>query len=215
MLSTEEIKQFIDDDTSSEIKQLAKVGQDYYEGKHDILNHRMFYFNADGKLVEDKTRANVKISHPFFTVLVDQLPAYMLSQDENPIRASEQAEGLQDFLDEYFDDDFWSEFGDCIGGSYAKGTEYMYGYKNEDDRMTFECADSMGVVEVRAKDASDKKEHRLYWYIDRIEKGRKKIKRIQDWDDECVYFYVQENDGKIIPDESEEVNPQEQVLGDL
>ena len=207
MLTTAEIKQFIEDDNASEIKQLAKVGQDYYESKHDILNYRIFYFNDDGKPVEDKVRANVRVAHPLFTVLVDQLPAYMLSQDENPIRATEQAEGLQDFLDEYFDDEFWAEFGDVIGGSYAKGSEYIYGYKNEDDRLTFECADSMGVVEVRAKDAEDGKEHRIYWYTDRIEKGKKTIKRIQDWDDECVYFYVQEDNGNIVKDESEEVNP--------
>lgn len=207
MLTTAEIKQFIDDDNTSKIKQLAKVGQDYYEGNHDILKHQMFYFNEDGKLVEDTIRANVRVSHPFFTVLVDQLPAYMLSQDENPIRATEQAEGLQELLDEYFDDEFWAEFGDCIGGSYAKGSEYIYGYKNEEDRLTFECADSMGVVEVKAKDAEDGKDHRIYWYTDRVEKGKKTIKRIQDWDDECVYFYVQEDNGNIIKDESEAVNP--------
>lgn len=207
MLTTAEIKQFIDDDASSEVKKLAQVGQDYYEGKHDILKHQMFYFNDDGKLVEDTVRANVRVPHPYFTVLVDQLPAYMLSQDENPIRATEQAEGLQEKLDEYFDDEFWDEFGHCIGGSYAKGSEYMYGYVNEEDRLTFECADSMGVVEVKAKDASDGKEHRIYWYTDRIAKGNKKIKRIQDWDDEFVYFYIQEDNGNIVKDDSEAVNP--------
>lgn len=214
MLTIAEIKQFIDADASSQIKRSAKIGQDYYESKHDILNHRMFYFNSDGKLVEDKTRANVKIAHPFFTELVDQLPAFMFSQDDNPIRATERAEGLQEQLDEYFDDEFWAEFGDCVGGSYAKGSEYMYGYKNEDDRLTFESADSMGVVEVEARDASDGKEHRIYWYADHIFTGKeqKNIKRIQDWDDECVYFYIQEDNGNIIVDESEEVNPRPHTI---
>lgn len=207
MLTTAEIKQFIDDDMTSEKKRLAKIGQDYYESKHDILNHRMFYFNSDGNLVEDKVRANVRIPHPYFKLLVDQLPAYMLSQDENPIRATEQAEGLQEKIDEYFDDEFYDQFGQVIAGSYTKGFDYIYGYKNEDDRLTFECADGMGVVEVPAKDASDEKEHRIYWYNDRIEKGKKTIKRIQDWDDECVYFYVQEDNGNIVLDKSEAVNP--------
>lgn len=207
MLTTAEIKQFIDADASSEIKKSAKIGQDYYDAKHDILNHRMFYFNSDGNLVEDKTRANVKIAHPFFTELVDQLPAYMFSFDENPIRAIERAEGLQEHLDEYFDDEFWDEFGECAGGSYGKGSEYMYGYKNEEDRLTFESADSLGVVEVEAKDASDGKEHRIYSYTERIAKDNKTIKHIQDWDDECVYFYVQDDNGAIVLDEREEVNP--------
>ena len=60
------------EDLGSAKKQIAKIGQSYYEGNHDILNFRMFYFNADGQLVEDNTRSNIKISHPFFTELVDQ-----------------------------------------------------------------------------------------------------------------------------------------------
>lgn len=105
MLTEAEIKRFIDNDSSSEKKRFAEVGQRYYEANHDILKSRLFYYNADGNLVEDTTRSNIKISHPFFTELSDQLSAYMLSFKENPIRAKEAVEGLQDYLDEYFDDD--------------------------------------------------------------------------------------------------------------
>ena len=112
MLTVAEIKRFIDDDITSEKKRLAAVGQRYYEGDHDILKSRLFYYNADGNLVEDKARANIKIPHPFFTELVDQLAAYMLSFKENPVRAKEKAEGLQDQIDMYCDDEFWSEISD-------------------------------------------------------------------------------------------------------
>ena len=113
MLTESEIKKFIADDLASTKKRLAGIGQRYYEGEHDILKNRLFYFNADGNLVEDKTRSNVKISHPFFTELTEQISAYMLSFDENPIRAKETAESetaaeLQEQLDLYFDDEFWA-----------------------------------------------------------------------------------------------------------
>ena len=107
-LSTNEIKRFIDDDIASEKKRLAAEGERYYNAEHDILKSRLFYFNADGKLVEDTTRANIKIVHPFFTILADQLSAYALSTKENPIQAKKKDDGLQDLLDERFDDDFWS-----------------------------------------------------------------------------------------------------------
>lgn len=155
MLSVSEIQKFIDNDIVSEKKKFAGVGQRYYEGEHDIRKYRLFYYNADGKLIEDKVRSNVKISHPFFTELSDQLSAYMLSFDENPMVAKDTAEGLQEHLDNYFDDEFWSEIGDVITGSYTKGFEYLFAYKNADDRLTFMCADSMGVVECREKDTSD------------------------------------------------------------
>lgn len=117
MLTEAEIKRFIDNDSSSEKKKFAEVGQRYYEANHDILKSRLFYYNADGNLVEDTTRSNIKISHPFFTELSDQLSAYMLSFKENPIRAKEAVEGLQDYLDEYFDDDFYAEISELITGA--------------------------------------------------------------------------------------------------
>lgn len=211
-MDVSEIQRLIDDDISSEKKKLAMVGQRYYEANHDILQYRMFYYNADGNLVEDKYRSNARISHPFFTELSDQLSAYMLSFSENPMRAKDTAEGLQGYLDEYFDDDFWTEIGELVSGAYNKGFEYLYGYKNADGRMAFQCADSIGVVEVRARDTDDHCEYYIYWYVDRIEKGRKKIKRIQVWSSKDTTYYVQEGDGKIKLDPEAELNPRPHVV---
>lgn len=212
VLSTQEIKRFIDDDITSEKKRLASVGQRYYEAEHDIMKCRLFYYNADGVLVEDKARANIKISHPFFTELSDQLSSYMLSFDENPIRAKEKTEGLQDHLDTYFDDEFWSEIEELIGGAYNKGFDYLYAFKNEEDRLAFQYADSMGVVEVRAKDTDDGCEYVIYWYIDRIEKGKKAVKRIQVWSEKETTYFVQVGNGKIQNDDSVAVNPRPHVV---
>lgn len=212
MLSTLEIKRFIDEDITSEKKRLAAVGQRYYEADHDIRNSRLFYYNADGVLTEDKYRSNVRISHPFFTELSDQLASYLLSFTENPIQAKEKVEGLQDHLDNYFDDDFWAEISDLVTGAYNKGFEYLYTYKNADDRLTFRCADSMGVVEVRENDTDDGCAYVIYWYIDRIEKGRKTIKRIQVWSETDVSFFVQVGNGKIQKDESVAINPRPHVI---
>lgn len=213
MLKPQEIKRFIDEDISSEKKRLAAVGQRYYEADHDILKCRLFYYNADGNLVEDKTRSNVKIPHPFFTELTDQLSAYMLSFDENPIRAKDSAEGLQDHLDSYFDDEFWDEIGELITGAYSKGFEYIYTYKNAEGKLVFQCADSMGVVEVRETDTDDGCKYVIYWYIDRIEKGKKEIRRIQVWSDkETAYFVQSGKDGKIEIDKSVAINPRPHVV---
>lgn len=213
MLSETEIKQFIDDDISSDRKKLAAVGQRYYEAEHDILKCRLFYYNAEGKLEEDTMRSNIKISHPFFTELSDQLSSYMLSFTENPIRAKETAEGLQDHLDSYFDDEFWSEVSELITGAYNKGFEYVYGYKGADNRMLFECADSMGVIEVRAKDTDDGCEYIIYWYVDRIAKGKKQIRRIQVWSETETHYFVQDGEGgKIEIDDSEPINPRPHVV---
>ncbi len=212
MLTISEIQQFIQDDATSEKKRFAKVGQDYYEGRHDILNYRLFYFDADGQLQEDETRSNIKIPHPFFTELVDQQVQYMLS-GEGYIFKSDIPE-LQNELDAYFNEseDFSAELYELLTDAVTKGFAYMYAYKNEEDKIAFQCADSLGVVEVRAKDTDDGCEYVIYWYIDRIEKGHKKIKRIQVWDKDQTYFYVQDGEGTIKEDEDESINPRPHTL---
>lgn len=212
MLTEAEIIRFIQEDISSEKKHHAQIGQRYYEGEHDIKNYRLFYYNADGVLQEDKNRSNIKISHPFFTELVDQAVQYMLSGDNEFIKSDDPK--LQVELNKYFHDDenFLSELYELLTGCMSKGFEYMYAYKNADDRLAFECADSMGVIEVRAKDTDSNTENVIYWYVDRVEKSNKKIKRIQVWDKDNTYFYVQNDEGKLMIDEDQEINPRPHVI---
>ena len=210
MLTEQEIRYFISDDAGSQRKRKAREAQRYYEGEHDILNYRMFYYNSDGELVEDTTRSNIKISHPFFTELVDQQVQYMLSGDDSFVRSD--VEGLQSKLDEYFDEDFKAELTDLLTGTITKGFDYLFAYQNEHDRLAFQYADSLGVIEVRAKDADDNCNYVIYWYIDRIAKNNKVIKRIQVWDDEKTTYYVQNDEGGIDLDESVDINPRPHVI---
>jgi len=212
MLSIEEIKTFIDNDNASEKKRFARVGQRYYEADHDIKEYRVFFVNADGQLQEDKTKSNIKISHPFFTELVDQEVQYMLSGKDGFVKSD--LPDLQQELDAYFNDneDFMSELYETLTGCISKGFDYMYAYKNADGKTAFQWADSMGVVEVDAKYAEDKLDHIIFWYVERVDKEGKKVKRIQDWDSQQAFFYVQVDDGKIIVDDSVQHNPRPHTL---
>lgn len=210
ILTTAEIKRFIDDDRTSDKKHFAREGQKYYEGLHDILKYKIYYVDADGNVQEDKMRSNIKISHPFFTELVDQQVQYMLSGENNIF--SSQIPELQAELDSYFDDDFYSEVYELLTGTVSKGFDYIYAYKGEDGKTKFQFADSLGVVEVRAKDTDDKCEYIIYWYVDRIEKGKKAIKRIQVWDKKEVHYYVQRDEGRVMLDKEVVLNPRPLVV---
>lgn len=210
MLTESEIYNLIQEDLSSSRKRAASIGHKYYEGQHDILNYKLYYYNADGQLVEDTTRSNIKICHPFFTELVDQCVQYMLSGKESFVK-SDIAE-LQEELDLYFGDDFKDEFADTLTDVCAGGFGHMYAYKSINDRIAFQYADAMGVVEVRAKDTDDHTEYVIYWYVDRIDKGTKKIKRIQVWDKQQVTYFVQVDEGKIIKDKEEPLNPRPHIV---
>lgn len=210
MLTEAEILQFIEDDKTSEKKKFARMGQRYYEAEHDIKNYKLYYVDADGKLKEDLNRSNIKIAHPFFTELIDQEVQYMLSGDESFICSDN--EGLQKRLNEYFDDDFRSELQECLTGVISKGFENMYAYMSANGMTRFMCADSLGVVEVRAKDTDDNTEYVIYWYIDRIEKGKKEIKRVQVWNDKETWYFVQLKDGKLELDADQEINPRPHIV---
>lgn len=210
MLTVEEIKHFMEEDAGSKKKKQAVQGWKYYEGEHKIMGARLYYVDADGKLKEDTVRSNIKISHPFFTELVDQEVQYMLSGGGDHIKSD--IPELQEKLNLYFDDAFWSELHETLTGCIAKGFEYMYAYKTNKHRTGFQRADSMGVIEVRAKETDDKTEHMIYWYIDRIDKDNKAVKRIQVWDAKETFYYVQVNDGAIIKDEDAELNPRPHIV---
>lgn len=214
MLENSEIINFINEDRTSQKKRFAKEGEKYYEGEHDIKNYRVFYYDARGNLVEDKIRSNIRISHPFFTELVDQQVQYMLSGDGGFVKSDNPE--LQTELDAYFNEneDFTQELYDTLTGCVSKGFDYMYAYRNASGKLSFQNADCVGVVEVEAKFASDGKDHIIYWYIERIDKDKHCVKRIQVWDDSQTYYYTQIEDGKLILDEStdEKPNPRPHVI---
>lgn len=212
MLTKEELKLFIDEDMASVKKQQALTGARYYDAEHDIKNCRLFFYNSDGQLIEDTTRANVKIPHPFFTELTDQATQYILSGDD-PFVVSDDPD-LQDELDSRFNnnDDFRAELSDLITDCQTKGFAYMYALKDANDKMRFTCADAIGVIEVEGRFAGDGKDHVIYWYIDRIDKDGHRIKKIQDWDDSETHYYTQDDEGEIQDDADEIYNPRPHVL---
>lgn len=201
MLKISEIKQFIDEDNASMRKQNARKGLQYYEGKHDIKDYKIFCFDENGMLKEDTTRSNERISHPFFTELVDQSSQYMLSGDTDYVRSDDSE--LQKYLNEYFNDDFKMELNDLLTYTSVEGFSYLYRYVGDDFKTKFKFADGLSVVEAPAKYTSDGKDYVIYYYFWKKEKN-KNIFKVEVWDDKNVYPYIMTNnvikeDGKPRP----------------
>lgn len=212
MLTTDQIKVFIENDRTSARKMAAQLGQDYYEGKHDILDRKIVYVDGNGNLKEDNVNSNIRIAHPFFTEIVDQGVQYVLSGKDGFIKSD--IPELQEILDARYNnnDDFIKELYEILTGSSAKGFDYFYCYKDEENKNHWECADSLGVVEVRAKETDDHCEYLIRWFVDRTDAEGHQIKRIEVWDAQQVTFYDQIDDGEIELDKDEENNPRPHTL---
>ena len=212
MLKPTEIKTLIDKDRASNRKRLAKEGDRYFNGNHDIKKYRIFFINADGILQEDMTRSNIRISHPFWKIIAEQEAQYILSGKE-PMFNSDIPE-LQTRLDEYFNnnDDFNSELYYAVLGSIVKGFDFFYAYKDSQGKTCFQCADSLDVVEVRENETDDGCKYVIYHYVDRIGSDGNPINRIEVWDEKQVTFYVQDGDGNITLDKDRKPNPRPHII---
>ena len=186
MLTKTEIKQFIDEDNVSLKKQHARKGLQYYEGRHDIKDYKVYYFDENGMLQEDTTRSNETISHPFFTELIDQSSQYILSGDTEYVRSD--ISELQTYLNEYFNDDFKMELNDLLTYTGVEGFSYLYRYIGNDFKTKFKFADGLNVVEAPAKYTSDGKDYVIYYYYYKTEKN-KNIFKVEVWDDKNIYPY--------------------------
>ena len=212
------LSRFIDDavktDRQSPIKEKMSEGIKYYDYKHDILKFRLFYYNDDGKFVEETNRSNIKIPHAFFTEQVDQKVQYLLS---NPVEFETADTELKTYLEEYIDDDFQLMLQEMVEGASKKAYEFAYVYRATSGKLLFKVADSRKVIVIY--DDMNEVIAIIRYYDTDITKDNRKVTvtKAELWDTEKTWFFVSSSDynNRFILDESQEINPRyHQVVTD-
>ncbi|WP_341478323.1 phage portal protein [Clostridium niameyense] len=195
ILKPSELKKLIDKDRVSQSKAKSREGIKYYKGEHDILNYRLFYYDNNGILQEDKYRSNIKISHLFHTELVDQKVQYLLS---NPIEVITDDQVLQEHLKEYINEEFQEVLQNVIEGASNKGIEYIYAYIGENKKINFQIADSLSVIPIYDELNNYKLKSIVRYYDTKIQDEDKEITvtKAQVWTDKDVTYYIQDKDNK-------------------
>lgn len=197
-------------DKNSDKRKKAIEGLEYYKGEHDILDYRLFYFDSNGVLKEDKYKSNIKIQHQFHTELVDQKVQYLLS---NPLEVETDDELLQERLKEYINEDFQELLQNALEGASNKAYEYIYTYKDANNKMAFQVADSLGVISVKDGEV----EKALIRYYDTQAQNSKgediTITKAEIWTDKQVTYYVQTEDKQRFElDKTASPNPRPHVI---
>lgn len=190
-----ELKKLIDRDRVSQSKAKARQGLQYYKGEHDILNYRLFYYDNNGILKEDKYRSNIKIPHLFHTELVDQKVQYLLS---NPIEVVTEDQELQEKLKEYINEDFQEVLQNAIEGASNKGLEYVYSYMDQENKINFQVADSLSVIPIYDELNNYKLTSIVRYYDTKVQDQDKEvtITKVEVWTDKDVTYYIQDKDNK-------------------
>ncbi|MFL2116285.1 phage portal protein [Marinilactibacillus psychrotolerans] len=197
------------EDKASSSKKNARIGQRYYEYKHDILDNRIFFIDDNGRLQEDQYASNVKIPHAFFTEQVDQKVQYLLS---NPVEVKVEDEAFRKLLDEYYDEDFQLFLQESMEGASKKGFEYAYARTNQEDRLCFQVSDSIQTFSIYDDKLRDQRVVR-YYDKDITRNGKNVVVTAAEvWDDKQVTFFITDENKRFKLDETRELNPRPHVI---
>lgn len=198
----QDLRKIIDRDLGSTKKAKAKVAVRYYNAEHDINDYRIFYTNAEGEFIEDTSRSNIKISHPFYTELIDQKTNYLLSG----FKVNSADPKLDQELSGYFDEIFKSELSETVENASKIGFSYMYAQYGKDFKTHFKFADGMGIIEIVNSD-DESLEYIVNYYVTREnEVTKKKVIAIEVCDNMMTYYYLLKGN-KLEADPTKNINP--------
>lgn len=208
MLEPGRIASIIAADKYSRKKKQARLGQKYYDGEHEILEFRIYYINQEGKLVEDLSKSNIRIPHPFFHEISEQEVSYILS---GGVAFETEDPELAKLLKSYFGDDFVGELKEVLLDAVVRGCGYIYWYQDGKEHTRFQHADSLGIVEVKDGTAEDTvNDYIIRYYPVEIKDGKTAV-RIEVWDKDMTWYYLQSGT-TVEPDPNISINPCPHVL---
>jgi len=226
-LDSNRLSDLIKSDVQSSQKARMREGIKYYNARHDILDHVHYYY-VEGRKTEDRTKANNRVSHPFFAYAVDEEIDYILSKpinvaskeppmiDPDKPTAEEnkklkKSQEFQNVLQDMITDNFHNKIYNWALGAPQKGFETMHPYidPNGDFRFTIVPAEQVCLIYDTQYQDRLKYVLRYYQYEHINEKTGDKqwLYKAEWWTDKDVKYYIQVEDGRYILDYNYEVNP--------
>ena len=149
---------------SKELKKM-QLGDNYYKGKHDILNRVRKVIGQDGNLVPVANLPNNKIVDNMFANAVDQKTDYLLSK--TPSLSSKNEKDIEN-LNKIFNSKFFKLLHSIGKGAYLNGIAFLYVYYNEKSKFSFKKFKGSEVIPIWKDD-----DHTELDYVIRIYNTKK------------------------------------------
>jgi SPP1 family phage portal protein len=213
LLDTVKIQDLITSHLSSIKRKAMADGINYYNCEHDILRNKRYYY-IDGRAVENQTRANFKIPHPFHKILVDQKVSYIagnpivvsVSENDNATIAEEHQSSMIEYLDDSFDD----KVNDWIIGACNKGVEWLHFYIDPDGELQLIVVPAEQIIPVYDTQYQNDLIYVIRYYEYELigSDGRSLTRyKVEWWDKEKVEYWVQLENNSYVLDTSYLINP--------
>jgi SPP1 family phage portal protein len=208
------IGDLIKSDISSEFKRKMAQSVNYYNGKHDILNNKTYYW-IRGERQENKARSNYKIPHPFHKVLIDEKVAYLTGnpltigiagEDRGDAKASDYRKALLNIFTEKFDD----VVSDWVRGASEKGVEWVHFYIDKSGELKYTIVPAEQIIAVYDAQYEDKLLFVIRFYeYDLIKENGEVLRKykVEQWTDTNVEYFQELEDGSFVHDLMYEYNP--------
>lgn len=177
-------------------------GEKYYYNESKILERKQYYYK-DGVKTEDKTKANHKLPHNWHKLLVDQKVAYLVGKpvtfqcEDN----EEYEERINLVLGEEWDDTLT----ELATSSSNKGTEWLHIYINQEGLFKFIIIPAEEIIPIYDTSLQENLEAVLRYYL--VEVNSQDRIRVEWWTRETVTFYIQNDSGEFVLDDTELINP--------
>lgn len=193
------IKDLIEDHDTRHMKE----GQKYYYNENDILDRKQYYYKDGVKTIDD-TKVNNRIPHNWHKLLVDQKVAYLVGKPV-VLQAEEGQEEYGGRLNLILGEEWDDILNELSKSSSNKGTEWLHVYINEEGLFKFIIIPAEEIISIYDTSLQENLEIILRYYLVEVN-GKDRI-RVEWWTRETVTFYIENDSGTFVLDDTESINP--------
>ena len=221
---SEIIKLILRDWSIDEKQRFMAVGERYYNGRHDILNHDFRQSQVydkvaaedspDGKehetaqTVTNSNHSNLHNIHPFFRLLVDQKVGYVVGKP--PTVSVEDDKTFETAITNLTtDEEFPDMLNDWVKEASKKGVGWVHPYYDPDGSLHYIIVPANEVIAFYDSEHQRILEDVVRFYTFDVVSSGQTVKRykVEWWTAQDVTYYVEDEQGNYLLDPSYAVNP--------
>lgn len=203
MLESRIIKHLIT--TNEQDNKEMKEGVAYYEGNHKIKTRKITYYSGT-RQIDDPSKTNNQLVHPFHRNLVDQKVDKILG---DPVTLKSENEKLVADVEELLGERFPKKCQRLARGTSNKGVEWLHVFKDLNGDFKYVVTPAEGIIPIYDSRYGEELIELIRYYAVKVIENKKEENRwrVEWWNDKEVTYYMETSQGRYVRDLNEKINP--------